>query len=88
MCCSGRSRSDCTGHGASHSAYGLWCFKKKTFNSWDRFIVPYPFSKGVFVAGEPIYVERSSDDGQMEEKRLELEASLIDLTVRADMFFD
>jgi len=49
--------------------------------------VPLPFSKGVFIAGEPVIVERGSDERTMEEKRLELERSLNELTRRADSFF-
>jgi len=26
------------------------------FKTWDQFLLPYPFSKGVFIWGDPIYV--------------------------------
>jgi lysophospholipid acyltransferase (LPLAT)-like uncharacterized protein len=32
------------------------CSKKKLFASWDRFIMPYPFSRGLFLLGPPISV--------------------------------
>lgn len=61
--------------------------RKKTFKSWDAFLMPYPFSRGVFICGEPIEVGRSADEDEIERKRKEVEASLNDLTARADAFF-
>lgn len=51
--------------------------KKKVFASWDAFNLPYPFSRGVFMWGEPIYVSKDDD---MEEKRKELELKLREMT--------
>ncbi len=56
----------------------------RSFNSWDRFQVPRLFARGVFVWGEPMRVRRGDD---LEEKRMELEASLADITARADTWF-
>lgn len=61
--------------------------KKKTFRSWDSFILPYPFSKGVFVCGEPVYVNGSAGPDEMEAARASLEATLTELTRRADGYF-
>ncbi|MEL0021451.1 MAG: hypothetical protein VW709_16415 [Rickettsiales bacterium] len=47
-------------------------------------MLPFPFSKGVFLWGTPIEVQKDADDGQLEEKRLEVELALIALTQRAD----
>lgn len=55
--------------------------KKKVFASWDAFNLPYPFSRGVFMWGEPIYVGREDD---MEEKRRELERKLKEMTEFVD----
>jgi len=62
--------------------------RKKTFKSWDAFIIPYPFSKGVFVAAEPVTVRPGSSKEELEAKRLELEEKLNDCTDRADRFFE
>ena len=62
--------------------------KKKVFKTWDRFILPYPFSKGVFVWGEPIYVDRNADRKDLEEKRLFVEKRLNEITEEADRYFD
>lgn len=61
--------------------------KKKVLSSWDTFIVPWPFSRGVFICGEPIEVSKDSTEAELEEKRLELESSLSELTRRADSYF-
>ena len=52
--------------------------------SWDRFVLPFPFGRGVFLWGEPIYVSKNADDMEMSEKRVELEHALLELTQRAD----
>lgn len=51
-------------------------------------MVPHPFGKGVFIAGEPITVDRSSNADILEEKRLELEEALNKLTEEADNYFN
>lgn len=61
--------------------------KKKVFSSWDSFIMPYPFSKGVFICGEPVRVSSSAAPGEMEEARARLEDALNRLTAEADSFF-
>jgi lysophospholipid acyltransferase (LPLAT)-like uncharacterized protein len=62
--------------------------KRKIFNTWDQFLFPYPFSKGVFIWGEPIEVDRHGDRAHLEEKRILLENRLNELTERADHHFD
>lgn len=60
------------------------CSKKNFFASWDRFMVPYPFSRGVFCWGAPIWVSREADDAGLETARQELETTLNRLTQQAD----
>jgi hypothetical protein len=62
--------------------------KRKIFNTWDQFLLPYPFSKGVFIWGEPVEVDQHGDRDHLEEKRILLENRLNDLTERADHYFD
>ena len=59
----------------SDYALGVRLLKKKLFASWDRFVVPYPFSRGLFLYGTPIWVPREADDTSLEAVRLELETS-------------
>lgn len=53
----------------------------RRLGSWDRTLVPYPFSRGLFVCGEPFTVARDADE---ERQRLSLEAELDRLTDLAD----
>ena len=62
--------------------------KRKMFNTWDRFLLPFPFSKGVFIWGEPIYVDPDGDRPHLEERRALLERRLNELTEQADHHFD
>lgn len=51
--------------------------------SWDRFFLPFPFGRGVFIYGPMIEVLGSSKSD--EELRQQLENSLKDLTRKADL---
>ena len=62
--------------------------RKKVFRSWDRFLLPYPFSRGVFIWGEPLLVPRQMDDDAFEQTRLLLERRLREITGRADRYFE
>jgi lysophospholipid acyltransferase (LPLAT)-like uncharacterized protein len=64
---------------ATWSARNRWAA-----NSWDRFLVPRPFTRGVFVWGEPILVPRDANDTVITAKRLEVEAALNALAIEAD----
>lgn len=54
------------------------------FDSWDRFFLPLPFSRGVFIWGTPIYVPEDASEEVIEEKRLEVENELRRITDEAD----
>jgi len=58
-----------------------------TLPSWDRFIIPRPFSKAVIMLGEPIHVPADSDAQELEATRARLESRLIGLTRKADAYF-
>jgi lysophospholipid acyltransferase (LPLAT)-like uncharacterized protein len=62
--------------------------KRKILNTWDQFLLPYPFSKGVFIWGEPIHIDPNGNKVHLEEKRLLLEKQLHELTEKADHYFD
>jgi len=62
--------------------------KKKFFKTWDRFLLPYPLSKGVFLWGEPIYINRDGDRDYLEKMRLLVERRLNELTEEADRYFE
>lgn len=57
--------------------YGWSTARRKVFDSWDRFILPYPFGKGAIVWGPPIGPPSpEADAAEMEAKREELEMAL------------
>ena len=56
----------------------------RVLGSWDRFLVAAPFSQGVFVWGEPLYVDRDADANDIEAARAELEKRMNAITHDAD----
>lgn len=57
---------------------------RRVFDSWDRFVLPLPFARGVFVWGEPMAVARDADKATAEAARRDLEDRLNALTREAD----
>lgn len=49
-------------------------------------MVPFPFSSGVFLYGNPLWISRESDEASLEEARQELETALNRLTDQAEAF--
>ena len=60
-----------------------WVLEK----AWDQLLIPKPFTEGLIIFGEPISVS-STDEGELEAKRKELETVLIGLMARADAYFN
>ena len=59
----------------------VWTTKKfKLINSWDHFVIPFPFSKGVYTFGEPIYIDKKINKKKFEISRLEVENEIKRLT--------
>ena len=58
--------------------------RRRVAGSWDRFIIALPFSRGVYLWGEPVSVPRDADADLLEAKRLELENELNRLCDEAD----
>jgi len=59
----------------------------KIFNSWDRFILPYPFTRCRIIYGEPLNVPADAGAAIESSCRLRLEAELCKITSAADCFF-
>lgn len=57
---------------------------RRVMSSWDKFIIPRPFSRGIFVWGEPIYVPRDADDAALAGLRRRVEDALNAVTRKAD----
>jgi lysophospholipid acyltransferase (LPLAT)-like uncharacterized protein len=62
--------------------------KRILFKTWDQFLLPYPFSRGVFIWGEPVHVDPKGDRTHLEERRALLERRLNELTEKADHYFE
>ena len=59
----------------------VWATKKfKIINSWDNFVLPYPFSKGMYSFGKPIYIEKKINISKFELERKNLENEIKRLT--------
>lgn len=58
----------------------------KKLSTWDRFLVAAPFSKGVYVAGKPIFAPKEKNPEAVESARQSVENALLDVTRRADAF--
>jgi lysophospholipid acyltransferase (LPLAT)-like uncharacterized protein len=53
---------------------------KIEFHSWDRFLLPLPGSRVIVAYGEPVLVPSDADTAVLEQKRQELEGTLLKLT--------
>ncbi len=69
--------------GVPIAPFGFDASRKFTFNSWDNTIIPYPFSRGMFVWGNLISVPQDAGEEVMEAKRKELEEELNRLQAEA-----
>lgn len=58
--------------------------RRRVLGSWDRFVLPLPFSRGVFVWGAPIEAGPQRDGETVESLRLKIEDSLNAVTEKAD----
>ena len=72
-------RSGCPIIPLAYSASKKWVLK-----SWDGFLIPCPFARAVLVYGNPLRVSR---DSELEDKRLELEKELREITTEADAYY-
>jgi lysophospholipid acyltransferase (LPLAT)-like uncharacterized protein len=56
--------------------------------SWDEFVIPRPFTRGVVIWGQPLWVNSAANAVEQETCRQELETRLRRLTELADVFFE
>ena len=61
--------------------------KIKVFNSWDRFILPMPFTTCRVIYGNPVWVPTDAEKETEEECRLQLENEMCRITKEADRHF-
>jgi lysophospholipid acyltransferase (LPLAT)-like uncharacterized protein len=58
--------------------------RRRILGSWDRFHLALPFSRGLFLWGEPLFVPADADAAAQETLRRELETRMNALTAEAD----
>jgi len=58
--------------------------RRRVLSTWDRFVMAWPFGRGVIVWGQPIYVPRDADNDATESARLRIEEALNGITAEAD----
>ena len=58
--------------------------RRRILDTWDRFHLPFPFSRGIFLWGEAIEVPQDADANAMERYRVLIEERLNALTFEAD----
>lgn len=57
------------------------CSRGHRFASWDRFLLPYPFGRGVYAFGDPLYYDQAES---VEQFRLRVQAAIEDNIHRAE----
>ncbi|MFP4347322.1 MAG: lysophospholipid acyltransferase family protein [Desulfococcaceae bacterium] len=60
---------------------------RHVFASWDRFLLPRPFTRCRVVYGKPIYVPENAEHRSVENSRIQLESELRRITEAADRQF-
>ncbi|HPA69721.1 MAG TPA: lysophospholipid acyltransferase family protein [Bacteroidales bacterium] len=58
-----------------------------TFGSWDRFLVPKPFSRVIIRFGEPFYIPPDLDEDEFEKRRLHIGQKMKELYEDTDLFW-
>lgn len=61
--------------------------RRKVFGSWDRFILPFPWSEGIIIYGHPVHVPTDAGPNELNECTTALETELNRITSEADQFF-
>lgn len=49
---------------------------RKLFRSWDQYLLPLPFCRGIIVIGDPIRIDPDADEAAVEQIGIELEREL------------
>lgn len=65
----------------------VWAKRKILFKSWDRTLLPLPFTRICFFYGEPLWVSAEATSEQMEHARIELTDRLNEMHQKARAYF-
>jgi lysophospholipid acyltransferase (LPLAT)-like uncharacterized protein len=59
----------------------------KSMRSWDRLMIPYPFTRGLLIFGKPVFVPFNPDDADLERVTAKVQDELLRITDEADRYF-
>jgi len=59
--------------------------RRKQFDSWDKFVLPKPFGKGLILWGTPVRISKHTSDEDLEAVRLSIETEMNALLAEADI---
>jgi hypothetical protein len=63
------------------------CVSSWVMPSWDRTVIPKPFTRAVIEYAPPVKVPAGTTDEELEKIRAQVEATLLEMTARCDRFF-
>jgi lysophospholipid acyltransferase (LPLAT)-like uncharacterized protein len=58
--------------------------RRRLLATWDRFHLPWPFGRGVYLWGEPIEIAAELDEGGLEHARHLVETRMVEMVREAD----
>lgn len=58
--------------------------RHKFLKTWDRFLVPLPFTRGIFVIGEPIHLSQDKSVTAVHESKMQITHALLAVEAQAD----
>jgi len=59
-------------------------FPRKVLDSWDEFVIPFPFSTCIFVWGKPLWVPVDANKEKIAQAQEILQQRMIEITLQAD----
>lgn len=62
--------------GAPIIPLGVSARRRRLLRSWDRYMIPMPFTRAFFIVGDPIYVPASLSDAQRAEFAVQVERAI------------
>lgn len=70
--------------GAAIIPMGFSAQRRWLVPSWDKYMVPYPFSKGIIIFGDPVWISSKTTSDEEEVIRINLEKTMCSLEEQAE----
>ena len=61
--------------------------QSRFLKTWDRFLVPFPFGRGVYIISAPIRIDAGKSEMQFDESKRILTDALLNVEIDADKWF-